>query len=273
LTGRFILFKIYPFSFKEFLKFRHVENLKLTTFGKAKIKKMFSDYLIFGGLPEYLNTENKDYLRSLYESILYRDVMARYKLTKERVLKEFIYLCANNISKEISFNSIRKTLGVGSTTTISDYFSYLENTYLLFLLPKYKYSLKKQIHSNKKLYLIDNALAKQLGFSFSENKGKLLENLVFIELKRKDYDLFYFQEKGECDFLVRKKNKIVEAMQVCSELNDQNRKREIDGLVEAMEMFDLKEGLILTYDREEEIEIEKGKKIFVKPIWKWLLGN
>ena len=150
LTGRYLMFNLYPFSFREYLDFNKIKISKLTTKEKVKIKEQFSNYLIDGGLPEYLITKNKDYLRTLYESILYRDVMARYNLNNEKVLKELIYLVANNLSKEISFNSIKKTLGVGSATTISDYFSYFENTYLLFLLPRYKYSLKTQIQSNKK---------------------------------------------------------------------------------------------------------------------------
>jgi predicted AAA+ superfamily ATPase len=161
LTGRFIMFKLFPFSFREYLSLKSIKILAMTTKEKVNLKEEFSNYLVEGGLPEYLTTKNSDYLRSLYESILYRDVMARYKLNKERELKELIYLAANSISKEISFNSVKKILGLGSTTTVSDYFSYLENTYLLFLLPKYNYSLKKQIQSGKKLYLIDNALAKE----------------------------------------------------------------------------------------------------------------
>ena len=270
ITGRYIMFKLYPFSFKEYLDFKKIPISELTTKEKVKIKKEYSKYLIEGGLPEYLETKNKDYLRSLYESILYRDVMARYKLTKEKALKELIYIAANSISKEISFNSIKKILGLGSTTTVSDYFSYLENTYLLFLLPKYNYSLKKQIQSNKKLYMIDNALANQLGFSFSENKGKLLENQIFIALKRKNYELYYFQEKGECDFIVKEKNKITKAFQVCYELNDENLEREVNGLAEAMQKFNLKQGTIITYDNEDEI-IKDNLKIKVIPAWKWLL--
>lgn len=270
LTGRYIMFKLYPFSFREYLKIKKIEISKLTTQEKIKIKNHFSNYLIEGGLPEYLQTKNKDYLRSLYESILYKDVMARYKLTKEKQLKELIYLVATNLSKEISFNSIKKTLQLGSTTTVSDYFSYLENTYLLFLIPKYNYSLSKQIKSNKKLYLIDNALANQLGFTFSENKGKLLENLVFLELKRNEKEIFYFQNKNECDFVIKGKNKITEAIQVCYEINEKNKKREIEGLLTTMKEFNLKEGLILTMDEEEEIKIE-NKNITIKPIWKWLI--
>jgi len=272
LTGRYIMFKLYPFSFKEYLIFNKITLTDMTTKQKAMLKKQFSNYLSEGGLPEYLSTKNKDYLKSLYESILYRDVMARYKLTKEKTLKELIYLAANNLSKEISFNSIKNTLGVGSTTTISDYFSYLENTYLLFLLPKYKYSLKKQIQSAKKLYLIDNGLAKQLGFSFSENSGKLLENQVFLELKRRNKELFYFQEKNECDFLVKEKNKITEAIQVCYEINQNNKEREIKGLIKAMKEFKIKEGIIITLNQEETIK-KDNLTIKIIPAYKWFLLN
>ncbi|MDA3836721.1 MAG: ATP-binding protein [Nanoarchaeota archaeon] len=272
LTGRFIMFKLFPFSFREYLSLKSIKILAMTTKEKVKLKEEFSNYLVEGGLPEYLTTKNSDYLRSLYESILYRDVMARYKLNKERELKELIYLAANSISKEISFNSVKKILGLGSTTTVSDYFSYLENTYLLFLLPKYNYSLKKQIQSGKKLYLIDNALAKQLGFSFSKNNGKLLENLIFIELKRRNCELYYFQEKGECDFIVKEKNKITKAFQVSYELNDENKERELNGLIEAMKKFNLKEGTIITYDNEEEI-LKEDFKIKIIPAWKWLLNE
>lgn len=270
LTGRYLMFKLYPFSFKEYLRYNKIEPSKLTTKEKVKLKKFFSNYLKEGGLPEYLKTKNKDYLRNLYESILYRDVMARYKLNKEKTLKELIYLAANNLSKEISFNSIKKTLGVGSTTSISDYFSYLENTYLLFLLPKYKYSLKQQIQGNKKLYLIDNALANQLGFSFSENSGKLLENQVFLELKRKDKEIFYYQEKKECDFILKDKNKVIEAIQVCYELNEKNKEREINGLIGAMEKFKLKEGTIVTLNQEETLERNK-LRLKIIPAYKWFL--
>lgn len=269
LTGRHILFRLFPFSFNEYLKFNGMESFEFTTKNKAKIKRFFEKYLKEGGFPEYLQTGNVDYLRSLFESILYRDVMARYKLNKEKALKELIYIAANSISKEISFNSVKKMIGLGSPTTVSDYFSYLENTYLLFLVSRYDYSLKKQIHSNKKLYMIDNALAHQLGFSFSENKGKLLENAVFVELKRRGEEVYYFQEKGECDFLTRD-NKIKKAIQVCYELTNKNKEREINGLVEACEKFKLKEGLILTYDDEKEFKIGKIK-VKVMPVWKWIL--
>ena len=273
LTGRHLNVTIFPFSFKEFLKLRGIEinNESLfVTKEKSKIKRNFEKYLFEGGLPEYLKTENKEYLKTLYENILYRDIIVRYKLTNEKAIKELVNLAANSISKEISFNSIKKLLGLGSSTTVKEYFDYLENAYLIFLVPKFNYSLKKQIYSNKKVYLIDNALATQLGFRYSNDYGKLLENLVFIELKRKGKEIFYYSDKHECDFVIREKTKINQAIQVCYEFNEENKNREINGLLEAMKEFKLNQGLILTYDQEDELE---KKKIILKPVWKWLLEN
>ncbi len=273
LTGRHLNVTIFPFSFKEFLKLRGIEinNESLfVTKEKSKIKRNFEKYLFEGGLPEYLKTENKEYLKTLYENILYRDIIVRYKLTNEKAIKELVNLAANSISKEISFNSIKKLLGLGSSTTVKEYFDYLENAYLIFLVPKFNYSLKKQIYSNKKVYLIDNALATQLGFRYSNDYGKLLENLVFIELKRKGKEILYYSDKHECDFVIREKTKINQAIQVCYEFNEENKNREINGLLEAMKEFKLNQGLILTYDQEDELE---KKKIILKPVWKWLLEN
>ena len=161
-------------------------------------------------------------------------------------------------------------LNLGSSTTVKDYFDFLENSFLVFLVPKFDYSLKKQIYANKKVFLIDTAMAIYAGYRISKDIGRLLENLVFIELKRNEKEVYYFAEKGECDFLLRQGVKIVQAIQVCYDFNDKNKEREIGGLLEAMDKFKLKEGLILTYDQEDELKI-KNKKIKILPVWKWLL--
>ena len=276
LTGRYLGLELFPFSFKEFLNLKNVELNKNSLYLKAeraKIKTYFENYFLKGGFPEYLKELNPDYLKTLYENILYRDILVRYKITNERALKELVYLSVNCISKEISFNSIKKTLGFGSSTTVKDYFDYLENSFLIFLVPKFDYSLKKQVYHNKKVYCIDHILAKFLGFRFTPDNGKILENIVFIELKRRNKEIYYFVDKKECDFVVKgQTTKISEAIQICFELNRENKKREIEGLTAAMNEFKLKEGLILTYDQEDELS-EGKKKIIVKPVWKWLLED
>jgi len=275
LTGRHLAINLFPFSFREFLKLKSFEIKKNDIYlieKKVLIKKYFEDYLNNGGFPEYLKTENKDYLKILYENILYRDIIVRYNLSNEKALKELVYIAASTISKEISFNSIKKLLNLGSSTTVKDYFDFLENSFLVFLIPKFNYSLKKQIYANKKVYLIDTGLAKYVGYRVSKDIGNLLENLVFIELKRKRKEIFYYSDKHECDFVIREGLKIRECIQVCYDLNDGDREREINGLLEALNKFKLKEGLILTNDQEEELKLN-GKKIVIKPVWKWLLEN
>lgn len=272
LTGRHIPLTLYPFSFKEFLVFNMVDftNLNLlTSKEKSKIKTFFNEYLEKGGFPEYLITKKEDYLKAVYENIIYRDIITRYKLTSEKPLKETVFYAASNIGKELSFNNIKKLTGLTSATTIKEYFEYLENSYLVFLVPRYDFSLKKQIYSNKKAYFIDQALAKIVGFRISEDAGRMLENVVFLELKRKKLDVYFHKDKNECDFLTRVGANITSAIQVTQSL-DKNRERELAGLLEAINKYKLKEGLILTTDEEETLQI-KNKKITVKPIWKWLL--
>ena len=272
LTGRNIPFSLYPFSFKEFLHFKKYSYPsldRLTTKQKSTIKKHFNEYLEKGGFPEYLQTEKKEYLKSVYENILYRDIITRYHLPHEKSIKEVVYYAVSNIGKEISFNNLRKLTNLTSATTIREYFEYLENSYLAFLIPRYNPSLKKQIYYNKKVYFIDTGMAKILGFRTSDDIGGMLENIVFLHLKRGNKEIYFHKEKYECDFLIRKGINISEAIQVTHQLQE-NKEREINGLLDALQAYKLKEGLILTSDYDDEI-IENKRKIIIKPVWKWLL--
>ena len=147
----------------------------------------------------------------------------------------------------------------------------MQESYLIFELFKYDYSLKKQYISNKKIYVIDNGIRNVVAFAFSQDQGKLLENLIFLELKRRDQDIYFYKGKNECDFIIRKRSKIEEAIQVTERIVPGNKKREINGLIEVLEKFRLKKGLIITKDQEEERKI-KAKSIKIIPAWKWLLN-
>jgi len=272
LTGRNVSFSIYPFSFKEFLqlkKYSYGSLNRLTTKQKSMLKRYFNEYLEKGGFPEYLQTEKKEYLKSLYENILYRDIITRYHLPQEKPIKEVVFYSASNIGKEISYNNLRKLANLSSATTIREYFEYLENSYLAFLIPRYNPSLKKQIYYNKKIYFIDTAMAKILGFRASDDLERMLENIVFLQLKRKNKEIYFHKNKYECDFIIRKGTRISEAIQVTYRF-DENKVREINGLLEALRTYKLKEGLLLTSEIEDEI-VEGKRKIIIKPIWKWLL--
>ncbi len=273
LTGRYKAFEVYPFSYKEFLRFKKIKFEKdwvYLTEKKVKLVKLFEEYLNEGGFPEYLKNKDPDYIRTVYENILYRDIIARYSIKKQKVLKELVNILTTNIASLFTYNALKNNLGVSNSITIKEYIEYLNNSYLFFELQKFEYSIKKQLSVAKKIFVIDLAFNKIGGFNFSKNKGKMLENLVFVELKRRKKEIYYWKNKRECDFVIKEGLKVKEVIQVCYELNEENRGREIEGLVEALKEFKLKEGLILTNDKEDEFMVE-GKKIVIKPVWKWLV--
>lgn len=274
LTGRNIALSLYPFSFTEYLSFRGIpkNTTNLTSTGKGILKKAYNEYLSDGGFPEYLKTKKEEYLRSLYDNVIYRDIITRYKIISEKPIKEMVYYIASNIGKELSFNTLKKLTGLTSATTIKEYIAYLENSYFVFLIPRYSPSLKVQAYSPKKVYFIDTCLARLLGFRPTEDRGRLMENVVFLSLKQKNDEIFFHKEKRECDFLTRKQGKLTEAIQVTTALKESNREREIEGLLEALKKYKLREGVIITEDQEDTIIID-GKKLTVIPIWRWLIEN
>lgn len=281
LTGRNYELHLFPYSFKEYIQRENTELLKSKNFSAtqvALIKKYFSEFKILGGFPEYLATHLKEYLHNLYENILYKDVIVRNKIENISAIKALVYYLASNNTKEFTYNSLRKLLSLSNTTTIADYCHFLENCFLCFILNRYAFSVRKQIHSPKKIYFIDPALASCVGFRSSENRGSILENIVFLELKRKDRhkDIYYHKEKKECDFVICEGLRVTEAIQVCSNLQDAKTKaREIAGLLEAMEIYKLQNGLLITeeeFGQEEVMVNEKKYYINIIPAWKWLLN-
>ncbi|MCK5625200.1 ATP-binding protein [Candidatus Pacearchaeota archaeon] len=260
LTGRHLTTELFPFSYKEFLIFTKL---------KPEIKS-YKKYFQKGGFPEYLENDLDEILHELLKDVVIRDVAIRHNIKNLNNLNKLVNYLITNVGKEFSYNSLKKIIHIASVQTVIDFISYLEDSYLVFTLPKFDYSFKKQQVAPKKIYSIDNGLSNANSISFSKDVGKMLENQVFLELKRKGGELFYFQEKGECDFLVKEKNKITKAIQVCYELNDENINREVDGILEAVKKFKLKEALIITFNQEDKI-IKDNLKIKVIPIWRWLL--
>lgn len=278
LTGRNISIELFPFSFTEFLSFKGFKvsknGLFLTT-ERAAIKKYFGEYLQHGGMPEYLKYQDTALLKRVYEDILYRDIVARYGIKRVKPLRELGLYLLSNLGGTFSYNNLKKVLGVGSMNTIKSYADFLENSYLIFLISKFSYSLKEQFSTLKKIYCIDNGLADSVAFQFSRNKGKFLENLVFLELRRKFQEIYYYKTTNnmEVDFLIKAGKKEFNLIQVTDHLdNEKTRQREINALLKAMNELKLKTALILTEDTEEKITLG-GKIIKVKPIYKWLLDD
>ncbi len=273
LTGRYKLFELYPFSFKEFLVKNNMPlqaDSKFTTEEKAQMKLFFANYIELGGVPEYLENKDTDYIRTIYENILFRDIISRYNIKSQKILRELINILSTNISSMFTYNSLKKSLNLSNAITIKEYISYLNNTYLFFEVLRFDHSIRKQLSFPRKIYIIDPAFFNIVGVTFKTNFGRIFENIVFVELKRKNKEIFYFQKEKECDFVIKKENIISEVIQACYQFTKENREREIEGLLEAMKEFKLNQGIILTYEQEENLTVE-GKKIIIKPLWKWLL--
>lgn len=276
LTGRYISLGLFPFSFSEFLKFENKEIKKNAFYlseERAKIKRYFNRYLKNGGMPDYLKYKNPDILKNLYEDILYRDIVARYEIKEIKALRELTFYLLTNLGNLISFNKLKEILKLGSVNTVKSYIDYLENSFLVFTVNVFSYSLKQQFIGPKKVYCIDNGLVNAVSFRFSKDRGRFLENLVFIELKRRGKEIFYYKTKTnqEVDFLLREKGRAKELIQVSQNLGTEElKKREIDSLIKASEELKLNKGLILTEDEEDVVKLKK-KTIKIIPIYKWLL--
>ncbi|MEK7175211.1 MAG: ATP-binding protein, partial [Patescibacteria group bacterium] len=211
----------------------------------------------------------------VYDDILYRDIAVRHDIKEVKSLRELSLYLISNFSTLFSYNSLKKFLNLGSANTVKSYLEYLENSFIFFIVNLYSLSLKKQFVSPKKVYCIDNGLANVISFKFSKNKGKFLENMVFLDLIRKKKNIYYYKTKNnlEVDFLIKKGLKITEIIQVCWSLADgDTREREIKSLTVAMDDLRISKSLILTDNDEEIIKINK-KTIIVKPVYKWLLEN
>lgn len=275
LTGRYKSFEVFPFSFVEFLRFHQVSPTQDWLHLAEKrviLLKHFNRYLTHGGMPEYLKNNDDEYIRTIYENILYRDIIARYLIKKQKILKELVNLLATQISCQFTYNALKESLGLSNAITVKEYVSYLQNSYLFFEVQQFEYSLKKQLNAPKKIYVIDPVFHRICGMTASPNKGHLLENIVFLELKRRKKQVFYFQRKHQCDFILKKEATVDQVVQVCYEVDEGNKKRELQGLQEAMDVFDLQQGLLLTYEQEDVIKNE-GKTIQIVPVWKWLLSS
>ena len=276
LTGRYIQTELFPFSFREFLAlhnlYPNVDDLYMLE-QSARLQAEFHQYLTLGGFPAYLKNQSYDYLLTLYESIIYKDVLQRNQLTSEREILQLMNYIAGNCAQKHSFSSLGKIVGIRHPDTIKNYLKYLEDTYLIFVLYKYSPSLKSQMANTKKIYLIDNALMHSIGFHPTENLGPMLENLVLIELKRRGLDVYYYSDKHECDFFVRSGAHVTAAYQVTMSLADnRTRTREIMGLYEAASTLHTNIQMIITLSEEEDI-LYQGVMIKVLPVWKWLLSD
>ena len=263
LSGIHLPIELYPFSFAEYLQLREIQVDKAdfyTTQGTARLVRELKSYMQTGGFPAYLLGEPDEYISSLYQSIIYKDVLMRNNISNGREVLELMHFLASNVAKRHSYMSLARVVGVKHSDTIKNYVQCLEETYLLSQLMKYSPSVKSQEGSIKKMYLIDNAIVKVIGFNPTDNIGPLLENMVFIELKRRGREVFYHDGAKECDFIVREGIHIVQCIQVSVSLADERtHKREVDGLLDAARTYGTTDNLIITLDGVVEVELSHIK--------------
>lgn len=275
LTGRYSTVELLPFSFVEYLKAANLEVTDtVTARGRGLAIKYFSAYLTNGGLPEVVRGENrKTYVSNLFEAIVTRDIILRYKIRNERTFREIAMWLTGNFAKELSYNRIKSIFDLGSENTAKNYLGYLEEAWLFISLSKFSFKKQESLR-NRKLYITDNSFAEITGESSSENMGRLLENAVMLHLiryrTRNFYEIFYYKSRVEVDFVIYSGRKVRELIQVTLSLdNPKTRNREIRALIEAAQQLDCKKLTIITLDQSERIE-NNGQAIHVVPVIKWI---
>ena len=274
LTGRYVPIELFPFSFHEFLTFRNdpfpsIE--RMTTLEAAQLRKALDDYLQLGGIPDALKYPEMQLLRTLYDDVLYRDIATRYRIEAVSALKELAFTLMSNPAGQVSYNKLKNRFRLGSVNTIKNYISYLENSWLIFTVNIYDFSVKRQQIAPKKIYGIDLGLINAIGFQFSPNTGKLLENLVYLALRRRYNEIYYYisPENYEVDFYLPDVRQLI---QVTQHMNDPGtRQRELRAIAAAVKNIKVEQALILCENNEDQ-QILGGIPVKTRSIAEWLLG-
>ncbi len=281
LTGRYISFTLFPFSFREYLTYNGFEFGKGDVYSTRKVslvKKQLADFLKIGGIPEaYLF--GREILVRIYADIIEKDVLGRLKPKKKSALKEMAKYLISNSASEFSFSKLKNLLKIKDQHTIKNWVSALEDAYLFFVLERYSPKLKEQIIAPKKVYCVDTGITNVMSFKLSQNFGRLMENVVAVELlRRKSYwhdnwEIYYWKDyqQREVDFIIKEGLNITKLVQVTyASARDEVNTREIKSLLKASDLLKCKDLLVITWDYEAVEEI-KNKKIKFVPLWNWLL--
>ncbi len=282
LTGRNLQFEVFPFNLREVLKAKgediiispdpaeiYLRNYRI----KDTLRHHLDEVLKWGSFPEmvFLDESHREVvLKEYYKDILYRDIVPRFEVRHVNKLEEIAYFVISNISNAVSYHNIGKLTGTHENT-VREYFTYFEKAYLSFQVARFSYSLKDQIKNPKKIYFIDTGMRNAVAFRFSQDIGRLCENLVFIDLRRRGKKVYYWKGKGEVDFVVMEDLRTEQLVQVCWDVRDvKTKEREVEALVEAMEKVEVEEGIVITDDYFGEEERD-GKRVRFVPLWCWLV--
>ncbi len=282
LTGRHLDLEVFPLSFGEFLSFNHVifDGANQRIDRDTEIKGLLRKYIEEGSFPEVaLSGQKKDILLSYFEDVVAKDLLRRYRVRKEQDLRSVVKYYFSNIASLSTFKSVERALDV-SIASVKSFTGYLEQAYLVFPLRRFSFKVKEQEKSPRKIYAIDTGLCNAVGFRFSENYGRLAENIVFVTLKRKqnlnpDMELFYWKDvhHREVDFVVKEGLKVTRLIQVCWNMQDEKtRNRELRSLQKAMKELKAADATIITEEAQGEEKVH-DHAVRVVPLWKWLLAE
>jgi predicted AAA+ superfamily ATPase len=282
LTGRHLDMQVFPLSFGEFLSFNNISLAgKLGSIAReSEIRGALRKYIEYGSFPEVvLSEQKKEILLSYFEDVITKDLLRRFKIKKAQDLRTIVKYYLSNIAATSTFKSIERSLGM-SMTSVKSYTGYLEQAYLVFSLKRFSFKVREQEKSPRKIYAIDTGLCNAVGFRFSENYGRLAENVVFVALKRKlnlnpNMELFYWKDihHSEVDFVIKDGLKVTNLIQVCWNMQDEKTKnRELRSLHKGMKDLNIKDAIIIT-DATEGEEKLNGCTVKIVPLWKWLLAE
>lgn len=256
LSGRYITNQIYPLSLNEILNHYNFNNSLTILQNKSTVLNLLDTVLKFGSFPEIIKKNDPQIMHEIatnyFDSILIKDCIVNKNIRDSKSFKELSFYLFNNISSLYSYHSISKAVGFNDIS-IKEYINTMSESFLIYEIAQFSYKVKQQIKSKRKIYCIDNGLISAVSLNFSENKGKLFENLIFSELvKFGCNNIFFYNENKECDFIIRIKDKLI-AIQVCYEINNSNQDREIAGLEEVMKMFSIDKSYIITFSQSEQV--------------------
>lgn len=278
LRGRTVSYEVFPLSFREYLTFKGVQVDLYSSAVRAHINNHLADYLKNGGFPEVIDFDEglrNRVLQEYFNVMIYRDLLERYRISNIQALKFFLKRMMASATRLVSVNNIYnelKSAGIKiGKNQLYDHLDACQNIYLALVLRKYTTSLVERELGEKKVYAIDNGLLNALSFKFSDDTGKVMEQAVFLELRRRGQEIYFFKDKVECDFVLKKGMDVTGAIQVAVSLGDsRTRKRELRGLLDCCSAVGLAEGLIITADTTEELIVD-GVKVTIMPLSSWLL--
>jgi predicted AAA+ superfamily ATPase len=273
LTGRYVPIELFPFSFQEYLQFTGeiIPNLdRLRTADVARLNSLLDRYMRAGGIPDAVKYPDLPLLRTLYEDVLYRDIAARYRLDAVYALRELAYYLVSHPAGMVSYNKLKSQFKLGSVNTIKSFVEYMQNSWLIFTMNVYDYSLKRQQIAPKKIYCVDTGLSNAVGFRFSPNTGRLMENLVFLALRQGTDKIYYYLAPDglEVDFYLPDHHQLI---QVAQNMTDPvTRERELRALRIAVHALKAKQAIVLSSANDEDVNVD-GVNVQIRSLSEWLL--